>query len=87
MPLEKSYQEDIVSKIADLKNIGGKYAGAITAALFLTQFVNANKPFAHIDMAGTVWNHKISGATGWGTKLVTEWVCQISRQCCDDNNE
>jgi leucyl aminopeptidase len=87
MPLEKSYQEDIVSKIADLKNLGGKYAGAITAALFLTQFVNANKPFAHIDMAGTVWNDKKSGATGWGTKLVTEWVSQISRQCCDDNDE
>lgn len=74
MPLEKSYSDDIKSKVADLKNIGGKYAGAITAALFLTNFVD-KKPFAHIDMAGPVWSAKI-GATGWGTKLVTEWVCR-----------
>lgn len=74
MPLEKEYNEQIKSKIADLKNIGGRYGGAITAALFLTNFVE-NKPFAHIDMAGPVWSTK-SGATGWGAKLVTEWVCQ-----------
>jgi leucyl aminopeptidase len=74
MPLEKSYGDEIKSKVADLKNIGGKYAGAITAALFLTNFVD-KKPFAHIDMAGPVWSAKI-GATGWGTKLVTEWVCR-----------
>ena len=74
MPLEKSYNEEIKSKIADLKNIGGRYAGAITAALFLTNFVDG-KPFAHIDMAGPVWSGK-TGATGWGTKLVTEWVCR-----------
>lgn len=74
MPLEKSYNEEIKSKIADLKNVGGRYAGAITAALFLTNFVE-DKPFAHIDMAGPVWSAK-TGATGWGTKLVTEWVCR-----------
>jgi leucyl aminopeptidase len=74
MPLEKSYSDEIKSKVADLKNIGGKYAGAITAALFLTNFVD-KKPFAHIDMAGPVWSAKI-GATGWGTKLVTDWVCR-----------
>ena len=74
LPLEKSYNEEIKSKIADLKNVGGRYAGAITAALFLTNFVE-EKPFAHIDMAGPVWSTK-TGATGWGTKLVTEWVCR-----------
>lgn len=79
MPLEQEYKEDIKSKIADLKNIGGRYAGAITAALFLNEFVD-NKPFAHVDMAGPVWSNKI-GATGWGTKLVTEWVCQTSKSC------
>ena len=74
MPLEKEYNEQLKSKIADLKNIGGRYGGAITAALFLTNFVDS-KPFAHIDMAGPVWDTKF-GATGWGAKLVTEWVCQ-----------
>jgi leucyl aminopeptidase len=77
LPLEKEYNDQIKSKIADLKNIGGRYAGAITAALFLTNFVD-NKPFAHIDMAGPVWSQKL-GATGWGAKLVTEWVCQSGK--------
>ena len=83
LPLEQEYKEDIKSKIADLKNIGGRYAGAITAALFLNEFVD-NKPFAHVDMAGPVWSNKI-GATGWGTKLVTEWVCQTGKNSlkCD----
>jgi leucyl aminopeptidase len=61
-------------QFADMNNIGGKYAGAISAALFLQEFVD-NKPYAHIDMAGPVWASK-AGATGWGAKLVTEWICQ-----------
>ena len=61
------------SKIADMSNLGGKYGGAITAALFLTNFVDKKKPYAHIDIAGPVWSGK-SGATGFGAKLVTEWV-------------
>lgn len=73
MPLEKSYNEMLESKFADLKNIGGKYGGAITAALFLQNFVSSKKPFAHIDIAGPVWNDK-TGATGYGAKLVAEWV-------------
>ena len=72
MPLEEEYKEDLKSKIADMKNIGTRYGGAITAALFLQNFVN-DKPYAHVDMAGPVWN---SGATGWGAKLLTEWVCR-----------
>ena len=79
LPLEQEYKEDIKSKIADLRNIGGRYAGAITAALFLNEFVDG-KPYAHVDMAGPVWSTKI-GATGWGAKLVTEWVCQSGKPC------
>ena len=79
LPLEQEYKEELKSKIADLRNIGGKYAGAITAALFLNEFVD-HKPYAHVDMAGPVWSTKI-GATGWGAKLVTEWVCQAGRKC------
>ena len=73
MPLEDSYREQLKSKIADMSNLGGKYGGAITAALFLTNFVDKKKPYAHVDIAGPVWSAK-SGATGFGAKLVTEFV-------------
>jgi len=73
MPLAKEYADLLKSKIADISNLGGPYGGAITAALFLTEFVDKKKPFAHIDIAGPVWD-KESGATGFGAKLVTEWV-------------
>jgi leucyl aminopeptidase len=73
MPMAKEYNELLESKFADLKNIGGKYGGAITAALFLQNFVDSKKPFAHLDIAGPVWNDK-TGATGFGAKLVAEWV-------------
>lgn len=73
MPLVKEYAEQMASTFADMKNVGTRYGGAITAALFLTNFVSPKKPFAHIDIAGPVWNDK-SGATGFGNKLVVEWV-------------
>jgi hypothetical protein len=59
MPLcEESYGEQIKSKIADLKNIGGKGGGSITAALFLKEFVNKSA-WAHLDIAGPVWSDKV----------------------------
>jgi leucyl aminopeptidase len=75
MPLVQEYADDLESKIADIKNIGGKYGGSITAALFLQDFVSKKKPFAHIDIAGPVWSDK-TGATGYGTKLIVEWVAR-----------
>jgi leucyl aminopeptidase len=73
MPLETEYNEQLKSLIADIKNIGTRYGGAITAALFLQHFVDKKKPFAHIDIAGPVWDDK-SGATGFGAKLVQKWI-------------
>lgn len=73
MPMEESYNKQLESKIADIKNIGTRYGGAITAALFLQNFVEKKKPFAHIDIAGPVWSDK-TGATGYGARMVTEWV-------------
>jgi leucyl aminopeptidase len=73
MPMEKSYNVQLESKVADISNLGGKYGGSITAALFLQNFVNKKKPFAHIDIAGPVWDDTL-GATGYGAKLVSEWV-------------
>jgi leucyl aminopeptidase len=76
LPLERRYRKELDSEIADLKNIGGENAGAITAALFLEEFVG-DVPWAHIDMAGTArvdsdesWRSK--GATGFGTRLLID---------------
>lgn len=74
MPMEKSYNEQLKSSIADITNLGGRYGGSITAGLFLQNFVDKKKPFAHIDIAGPVWDHGNKVATGYGAKLVTEWV-------------
>ena len=72
MPMVKSYNKQLESKIADINNYGTRFGGAITAGLFLQNFVE-KVPFAHIDIAGPVWDDK-SGATGFGSKLVTEWI-------------
>jgi leucyl aminopeptidase len=73
MPMAQEYKEQLKSKIADITNLGDRYGGAITAALFLQEFVSKKKPFAHIDIAGPVWDTK-SGATGFGAKMVAEWI-------------
>ncbi len=80
MPLVDDYKEDLKSKVADIKNLGGRYGGAISAALFLQNFVDGNKPFAHIDIAGPVWNFKTSQASGYGVKLLVEWVQQRAKR-------
>lgn len=79
MPLPDEYNKQLESKIADIKNIGARYGGAITAALFLQNFVSKDKPFAHIDIAGPVWSDEI-GATGFGAKLVTDWVVEEGKE-------
>ncbi|MDQ6960882.1 MAG: leucyl aminopeptidase [Mariprofundaceae bacterium] len=78
LPLYEEYQDQIKSKIADIRNIGGREAGAITAACFLSRFVD-DTPWAHLDIAGTAWNMKgtdISpvGATGAGVRLVVDYL-------------
>jgi len=78
LPMYEEYQEQIKSKIADIRNIGGREAGTITAACFLSRFVD-DIPWAHLDIAGTAWNMKgtdISpvGATGAGVRLVVDYL-------------
>jgi len=69
MPLFEAYGEQMKSTVADLKNIGGgRYGGAITAAMFLKEFV-ARAQWMHIDIAGPA-HHEKSGATGWGVLSV-----------------
>lgn len=82
MPLEKDYRELLKSSMADLKNIsGGKYGGAITAALFLEEFVG-KIPWVHLDIAGPAFAEKDTpltprGATGYGVRLLLRYL--ISR--------
>lgn len=75
MPLEDGYSEELKSAVADLKNVGGRFGGSITAGLFLREFVATDKvSWAHIDMAGPVWDEKQGGATGYGAQLLAEWA-------------
>ncbi|GAB5354706.1 hypothetical protein AAMO2058_000142200 [Amorphochlora amoebiformis] len=73
MPLVDGYKEELKSKIADLKNVGGRAGGSITAALFLKEFVEKT-PWAHIDMAGPVWDGKAGCSTGFGVKTLVQLV-------------
>jgi leucyl aminopeptidase len=81
LPLDGDFQEQIKSKVADIKNTGGREGGAETAAAFLSRFVG-DTPWAHIDMAGTAWTHKNTthrsylppGATGYGVRLLYEFL-------------
>ena len=76
LPLFEEYKEQIKSSIADIKNSGGREAGAITAALFIAEFVEKT-PWIHIDIAGTVSSSKdqgyqIKGATGVGVRTLVQ---------------
>ncbi len=78
-PLSKAYDKMIDSPIADMKNIGGKGAGSITAAQFLQRFIKDGVKWAHLDIAGTVWADKPGavwdkGATGFGVRLLDRLV-------------
>jgi len=80
MPLRNSYKEGIKSPFADLKNTGPRAGGSITAALFLRDFVTPKLPWAHLDIAGTVWSEKgrgldPAGATGFGVRTLVAWIC------------
>lgn len=78
LPLSPAYDRMIDSPIADMKNIGGRMAGSITAAQFLKRFTN-KVPWAHIDVAGMVWALKdnklwAKGATGYGVRLLNRFI-------------
>ncbi len=76
MPLYAKYLKSLESNIADIKNVGGRSGGSITAALFLQEFVR-NCPWAHLDIGGTAYYSKPKGydpvlATGYGVRLLIE---------------
>jgi len=81
LPLDKNYEKQIESNVADIKNTGGKPAGTITAAAYLSNFVGKT-PWAHLDIAGTAWNftpkaYIPKGPSGTATRtfinLVRNW--------------
>lgn len=79
LPLDDEYKELLKSKQADLKNIGGRWAGAITAGLFLEEFVPEGVPWAHIDIAGPAWVDnptatRAYGGTGFPVRTLVEWM-------------
>ena len=72
MPLWDDYQSQLDSNFADMANIGGREAGAVTAACFLSRFTKAY-PWAHLDIAGTAWvSGKEKGGTGRPVPLLTQ---------------
>jgi leucyl aminopeptidase len=76
MPLFEEYREQLKSEIADLINAAGRAAGAVTAAWFLREFVD-DRPWAHLDIAGTAWAeerkaYQPKGATGVAVRTLIE---------------
>lgn len=79
MPLGKAYDDMLKSNIADMKNIGGRPAGSITAAQFIQRFIKPETPWIHLDIAGvasvkseTAFAPK--GATGWGVRALNRLI-------------
>jgi leucyl aminopeptidase len=81
LPLAEELRGEIKSRVADLKNLGGLYGGAIAAALFLREFAPSSE-WAHIDMAGPVLtgDHSGSMATGFGVALLVDFVLACEKR-------
>jgi len=78
MPLGDEYAEQIRSDIGDIKNTGGRYGGASTAAEFLHAFAE-DTPWIHLDIAGVAWIDETrpyiaKGPSGAGVRSIVEWV-------------
>ena len=79
LPLWDDYQGQLESGFADIANIGGKYAGAITAGCFLSRFTNGRR-WAHLDIAGTAWDEGRKGlATGRPVPLLVQYLIDRAR--------
>jgi leucyl aminopeptidase len=83
LPLPEEYREFLKTPYADVNNIGGSHAGAITAGLFLQEFVPQGTSWAHLDIAGPflsgkAWKYYQAGATGFGVKTFVELCRRFS---------
>lgn len=84
-PLGEAYDRLIDSPIADMKNIGPREAGSITAAQFIQRFVDKDVAWAHLDIAGMAWGDKDKptygkGATGYGVRLLDQYIANTVEQ-------
>jgi leucyl aminopeptidase len=82
MPLAEPFDRLIDSPIADMKNVGPREGGSITAAQFIQRFIENGTRWAHVDMAGKAWSDKPGttyekGATGFGVRLLDEYVADV----------
>ncbi|NWG46685.1 MAG: leucyl aminopeptidase [Alphaproteobacteria bacterium] len=79
MPMGEVFDRKLTSQIADMKNVGPREGGSITAAQFIKRFIKDGTPWAHLDIAGTVWINEArtlheKGATGYGVRLLNRLV-------------
>jgi leucyl aminopeptidase len=79
LPMIEEYLDELKEGPADLKNVGGRWGGAITAALFLGEFVPRDLPWAHLDIAGPAFYERDlpdapAGGTGAGVRTLLRWL-------------
>ena len=79
LPLGPGYDKQLKSRLADMKNVGGRPAGSITAAQFLQRFIKDGTPWIHLDIAGTASTKSETelapaGATGWGVRAINQLI-------------
>jgi leucyl aminopeptidase len=91
LPLDKEYTKQIKSDIADIKNVGGRKAGTITAAAFLKEFADGVS-WAHLDIAGTAWGddvkpYRAKGPTGIAVRTLIRFVDRAARSQSDEQKE
>jgi leucyl aminopeptidase len=82
LPLFREYRAQLYSDMADIRNVGGRPAGAITGGMFLKEFVG-DTPWVHLDIAGTAWNSKwvtprAREATGAGVRTMANLVWELA---------
>jgi len=82
LPMGEAYDRLIDSPIADMKNVGPREGGSITAAQFIARFVDEGVKWAHLDIAGMAWSDKPGttydkGATGFGVRLLDQYVADV----------
>jgi leucyl aminopeptidase len=84
MPLYEEYKEQIKSDVADMKNTGGRPAGALTAAMFLKEFAEET-PWAHLDMAGVDFYNSdkgaiVKGASGIPVRTLVDFALSFAEE-------
>jgi leucyl aminopeptidase len=84
LPLGEEYSKQIESEVADIKNVGGKEGGSITAAAYLEKFVG-DTPWAHLDIAGTAWDftkksYIPKGPSGTGVRTLIDFIRRCKKE-------